>query len=152
MHSFVGIFNNEALGIAFIGWAVAQILKVIICTIKNKKIDLTRIVGSGGMPSSHSSTVTSLSTAVGLYCGFDSTQFALSFIFAFIVMYDAAGVRRAVGEQARILNEMIDESLQGKTENLQKKLKELIGHTKKEVLVGAVLGILIAIGLYYLWN
>lgn len=152
MHSFIGIFNNQVLGIAFIGWAVAQILKVIICAIKNKKVDLTRIVGSGGMPSSHSSTVTSLATAVGLHCGFDSTQFALSFIFAFIVMYDAAGVRRAVGEQARILNEMIEESLQGKTENLQKKLKELIGHTKKEVVAGAVLGVLIAIGLYYLWN
>ncbi len=152
MNFFEEFFTNQILGTSVIAWAVAQVLKIVIELIKYKKSSIVRLVGSGGMPSSHSSTVTSLATAVGLHLGFDSASFAMSFIFAFIVMYDAAGVRRAVGEQARILNEMIEDASKGKAVDMQVKLKELIGHTKKEVLVGAMLGIAIAVALYYAWN
>lgn len=121
---------------------LAQFLKIF--TFSEKKIKFSRIVSSGGMPSSHSSFVTSLSTLVGMELGFNSMEFAIVAVFSIIIMYDASGVRRAVGKQAAVLNQIIDD-LHHKKYIEQKKLKELVGHTPIEVLFGALLGILTAL-------
>lgn len=129
--------------VPIIAWLSVQFIKFITDTLKNKKINLKVLVASGGMPSSHSSVVTSLMTMVGVNEGFDSIFFAISFVFGLIVMYDAAGVRRAAGKQAGILNQLIY-SNQVKV-NTNEKLKELIGHTPKQVFVGALWGIFLGI-------
>lgn len=128
-----------------ISWFTAQLLKVIFTLIKDKRIDFRRFVGSGGMPSSHSSFVTSLATAVGLERGFAGPEFAIATVLALIVMYDAAGVRRAAGQQARILNKLVAEWEKADYAKTDKRLKELLGHTPKEVFAGAVLGVVIAL-------
>lgn len=143
MNILLDILHNKILLHAALGWIIAQVLKVVVGFVKEKKISFTLLFSSGGIPSSHSSTVTALTTSTGVEYGFDSAIFAISFVLAFIVMYDAAGVRRAAGEQARILNRMMRELDEGKTDNMQKELKELIGHTPFQVIVGAVLGIFI---------
>lgn len=137
--------SNSILFTAVLSWFVAQVLKVIGVIIKYKRIDFSRFVGSGGMPSSHTSLVMSLSTAVGLTEGFTSTVFAVSVIMSLVVMYDAAGVRRAAGQQARILNKMVEEWENKNFTDTDKKLKELLGHTPVEVFAGALLGIGIAL-------
>lgn len=137
------IFSNSILMTSITAWFAAQSMKVLFVYIKCKRIDFTRLVGSGGMPSSHSSFVVALSVSVGKTCGFDSSQFAISSAFAFIVMYDAAGVRRSAGKQAKILNAIIkDRMITGKVP--EEKLKELIGHTPVEVFAGALVGIIAA--------
>ena len=136
------IFQNRILLISIFSCFLAQFLKIF--TGKEKKFDFKRIIISGGMPSSHSSFVTSLAMLVGFDKGFASTEFAITAVFAIIVMYDASGVRRAVGKQATIFNKILDD-LHHKKHIEQKRLKELIGHTPKEVLFGAILGILTAI-------
>jgi len=142
MNVFFEIFSNKVLGISIFACFLAQFMKIF--TGKYKKLELARIFTSGGMPSSHSSFVTSLATLVGLERGFASTDFAIVCVFALIIMYDATGVRRAVGKQAAIINQMLDD-LHNKKHIEQKKLKELVGHTPKEVLFGAMLGIIIAL-------
>lgn len=147
MNFFIDISKNKVVGIVVLAWAVAQILKVIIALIEEKRIDFTRLVGSGGMPSSHSSFVTSLATAVGRIKGFESVDFAITAVLALVVMYDATGVRRSAGEQAKILNK-IAEYLDNPTDDeqfMEKKLKELVGHSPFEVFMGALLGIAIAV-------
>ncbi len=138
-------FDNSILWTAVLAWFVAQVLKVIFVFIWNRKLDFKRLIGSGGMPSSHSSFVISLASAVGLTEGFSSTMFALSFAFAMVVMYDAAGVRRAAGQHARLLNEMVAEWGKGDFVLAEKKMKELLGHTPIEVCAGALLGLMIAV-------
>ena len=128
-----------------LAWFIAQFIKVILTLIKDKKVDFRRFVGSGGFPSSHASLVTSLATAVGLIDGFDSTAFAITVVLALVVMYDAAGVRRAAGQQARILNKIVEEWERGDFSHTETKLKELLGHTPVEVVAGAILGAVIAI-------
>ena len=145
MNFFTDIISNRVFICALIGWFVAQVLKVPICLITEKKLNFMMLLSSGGMPSSHSATVCALATACGMIEGFSSSVFAVSAIFAFIVMYDAAGVRRAVGQQAKILNRLMDDIFAGKTDEIQSKLKELIGHTKLEVLAGALLGVIIGV-------
>ena len=135
------IFNNQILWISIFACFLAQLIKVFT---GEKRIDFSRIFMSGGMPSSHSSFVTSLSTLVGMNRGFDSVEFAICVVFALIVMYDASGVRRAVGKQAAILNRIV-EDLQNRKHIEHETLKELVGHTPKEVIFGAILGILVAI-------
>ena len=142
MDFFAQIFNNKILWISIFACFLAQFIKIF--TGKEKRIDFKRIIISGGMPSSHSSFVTSLAMLVGFDKGFASTEFAITAVFAIIVMYDASGVRRAVGKQAEILNQIVDDFFHGKFDQ-HKKLKELVGHTPKEVLFGAILGILVAI-------
>lgn len=137
-------FKTSILVTTIMSWLVAQILKVILVFIKNKKLDFRRLVGSGGMPSSHAAFVVSLAVAVGLAEGFSGTAFAICVVVALVVMYDAAGVRRAAGQQAKILNILIDEWENKHFENTEKKLKELLGHTPTEVLAGGALGALIA--------
>lgn len=143
------VFNNECLWIPIIVWFIIQSYKVISELIINKKLDMRRFVGAGGMPSSHSAVVTSLATAIGFREGFESAIFALSVLFAFVVMYDSAGVRRAAGKQARVLNQIIES--QGKNINIQEKLIELLGHTPLQVFIGAVVGIILACVLRVLW-
>lgn len=132
-----------------LAWFIAQLLKVIHTIVKNKKIDFRRFIGSGGMPSSHSSFVTSLATSVGLDKGFAGSEFAIAAVFALVVMYDAAGVRRAAGQQAKILNKIVEEWERADFAMTDKRLKELLGHTPKEVFAGAILGILIALLRHY---
>lgn len=144
MNSFVHqLSRNHILNVAVLSGLIAQVLKVIIVILTTKKIDMKRLTGSGGMPSSHTAFVVALSTAVGRDSGWDSPLFALAVVFAAIVMYDAAGVRRAAGEQAAILNVII-EDFRDQHQFKQERLKELIGHTPFEVLAGAILGIFIA--------
>lgn len=138
------IINNPAIVIPFITWWLVQILKFIAEIITNKKINIRRLWGSGGMPSSHSATVMALTTVIGIVDGFNSTVFASSFAFSIIVMYDAAGVRRAAGKQAKVLNQIIE----NKNINVQEKLVELLGHTPIEVFVGAIFGIVAGFSLY----
>ena len=139
------IFHNVAVWIPFTTWCTVQILKFIFDLITEKKINLKRLYGSGGMPSSHSATVMSVTTMAGLIEGFGSLAFAACFAFSIIVMYDAAGVRRAAGKQARVLNQIIANY---KEINIQEKLVELLGHTPIEVLVGAVFGVVETLALY----
>lgn len=134
------LFDNRVLIAAFLSWAVAQVSKVILELIQQRRLIPSRMVSSGGMPSSHSALVTGLATAAGRVNGLGSTSFAIAVILASIVMYDAAGVRRAVSIQARILNQMIDEAFQGHP-MAEKRLRELIGHTPIQVFVGGLLGI-----------
>ena len=142
MSFFSQLFSNHILWTSIFACFLAQFIKIF--TGKDKRIDLARIFTSGGMPSSHSSFVTSLATLVGLEKGFNSTDFAIVVVFALIIMYDASGVRRAVGKQAAILNQIVDDVHHGKHIK-QDKLKELIGHTPVEVWMGAILGIVVAL-------
>ncbi len=134
------LFDNRILVAAFLAWAIAQLLKTMLDLIQQRKLILSRLVSSGGMPSSHSALVTGLATATGHVMGVGSASFAIAVVLASIVMYDAAGVRRAVSIQARILNQMIDEAFQG-SPMAEKRLRELIGHTPVQVFVGALLGV-----------
>ena len=134
------LFENRVLVSAFLAWAIAQVSKTILELFRQRKLILSRLVSSGGMPSSHSALVTGLATAIGRETGLGSAVFAVSVVLAAIVMYDAAGVRRAVSIQARILNQMIDEAFQGHP-IAEKRLRELIGHTPIQVFAGALLGI-----------
>jgi len=134
------LWNNHILMASLLAWAIAQVSKTIYECIRYRELKFSRLVSSGGMPSSHSALVTGLATATGRVTGLSSPFFAIAAVLAAIVMYDAAGVRRAVSIQARILNQMIDDAFQGKP-FAEKRLRELIGHTPVQVLVGALLGI-----------
>ena len=131
---------------AITGWFVAQVLKTIIHIIVNKQFVAERLVGGGGMPSSHSATVCALATATGIRYGGGSFEFALAAVFAIVVMYDAMGVRQETGKQGKVLNEMMEIFTQmGKNIDAEKALKEFVGHTPLQVLMGAILGIIIAV-------
>ena len=131
----------EALFIALASAFTAQCAKFLLHLITKKEIDLTKFTTTGGMPSSHSATVTSLMTCIGISEGLNSIIFAVAFVFSIIVMYDAAGVRRAAGKQATILNQLINSKQVYVDTN--EKLKELLGHTPFQVFVGAIYGIII---------
>ncbi len=146
MSFFSELGGNIVFLSAASGWFIAQILKTLIHLFLNKKFVAERMVGSGGMPSSHSATVCALSTAACLEYGAGSFEFAISLILSLIVMYDAMGVRRETGIQAKVLNEIIEtfEKMGHKELSAQDKLKEFVGHTPLQVLVGGALGIAIA--------
>ena len=129
---------------AILAWAIAQVLKVCVISVRKRRLDLRVLAETGGMPSSHSAIVAALTTAVGRINGVTSATFAIALIFSIVVMYDAQGVRRAAGRQAAVLNRLIDDlvSQRGIQET---RLRELLGHTPVEVIVGAALGI--AVGL-----
>ncbi|MFI3175379.1 MAG: divergent PAP2 family protein [Bacillota bacterium] len=137
--NIAGIAQNKCLWAAVLSWAIAQCLKIVLVYLKEDRFDATRIIGSGGMPSSHSSLTMALSTSIGKYYGFDSAYFAIALIYAVVVMYDAAGVRRAAGKQAEMINYFMTHHHQGAER--KEKLKELLGHTPLEVFAGAFLGI-----------
>lgn len=136
--------GNYILNIALVCYVAAQGLKIIYNYCRFKKIDLRLFFSSGSMPSSHSAVVVGTATAVGRVAGVNSVAFAIALIFAIIVMYDATGVRRAAGEQAKVINYMMDNWENTTPEMFQKELKELIGHTPLEVLFGGLLGLAIA--------
>ncbi len=137
MNEFLG---NHILQATFVSWAIAQILKVLVELIRKHQLNLRLLTSAGGMPSTHSASVCALTTAVAIHDGISSSLFAVSLVFAVIVMYDAAGVRRAASIQARILNQIIDELFQGHPIS-ETHLRELLGHTPVEVVAGAALGI-----------
>ncbi len=143
MSSFTQLLYNNILWVSLLAWFIAQLLKVILTLVFNRKLDIRRFVGAGGMPSSHSAFVVSLATSVGKLEGYDSPIFAVAITFALIVMYDAAGIRRAAGKQAAVLNDIL-EQIQTKRSIPEEKLKELLGHTPIEVFAGALLGFIIS--------
>ena len=139
------IFGNAILDVVFVSWFLAQFYKVLSSLLIDKKLRIKRFWETGGMPSSHSSTVSALATSVGIVYGVNSPLFAVSVVFAIIVIHDAAGIRRAAGKQASVLNrlgtslsKLLDERLN------HEQLKELLGHTPVEVFVGMILGVAVA--------
>lgn len=134
---------NKILITTLSSWVIAQALKVLVGYIIEKKVDFRWFVGTGGMPSSHTAGASCLAAAIGFQYGFDNVLFALAASFALVVMFDAQGVRRASGKQARILNKIMDDIYwQGKMQ--EGRLRELIGHTPLEVVGGFIVGVLIA--------
>ena len=141
MGKFFELFHNYVLNVALVSWVSAQVLKVLFCLAMTKRFNPERLVGAGGMPSAHSATVCGMMVAISRQIGFTSAEFAISFVLAAVVMYDAMGVRRAAGEQAKVLNKMLEKNERFEQ---QPELKEFLGHTPLQVLAGALLGILIA--------
>ncbi|MFC1956344.1 divergent PAP2 family protein [Chloroflexota bacterium] len=136
------IITNKVLIIPLCSWAIAQLLKVVVILIQKKQLDLRYLVGSGGMPSSHSAFVTSLATSIALLEGLGSVAFAISTIFALVVIYDAAGVRRSVGQQSVVLNRIIRELRDHRPfVELGRDLREFVGHTQLQVIIGVFIGI-----------
>ena len=123
-----------------VAWTIAQASKVILSSVRKRRLNLRVLAETGGMPSSHSAIVMGLTAATGKYSGLGSAAFAIALIFSFVVMYDAAGLRRAAGRQAEILNRLVEDLVHMRGVQEQK-LRELLGHTPVEVLVGAALGI-----------
>ena len=136
------IMQYKYIVVPFGVWFFIQLFKLIYDLVTTKKFNFKRILGAGGMPSSHSAVVTSLATMIGVNQGIDSSIFGLSVIFAFVVMYDAAGVRRAAGKQAKVLNEIVNTPGLSGVE-VTDKLQEALGHTPTQVLVGAIIGIIV---------
>jgi len=124
---------------ALIGWFIAQLIKMISCFLRSGKLDFSYLLSTGGMPSAHSSMACSLAISIGLYEGFSSVSFTIGAAFSAVVMFDAQSVRKAAGEQAKILNQILDELLY-EHHLSEKKLKELLGHTRLEVLGGLLTG------------
>lgn len=147
MNSLRDLFGNYVLNVAILCWLSAQLLKTLLNFLKTRRFNPERLVGAGGMPSAHSASVCGVTIALARSQGFVSPLFALSFLMAAIVMYDAMGVRRQAGEHARVINMIVRKNKNYVTYMPKDKdgLKEFLGHTPMEVMGGALLGILIAI-------
>ena len=141
---FLEISANYILWTAVVSWFLAQLIKFVVALVRERRFSLLLLVSSGGMPSSHTSFVVALATMVGLQVGFDSILFAMAATFSAVIMYDATGVRQHAGRQAAVLN-MLVEHLDDPNISLETKLKELLGHTPRQVVAGLVLGILVAL-------
>jgi acid phosphatase family membrane protein YuiD len=149
-HSFFPeIFQNRIFLITMAVWILAQMIKVILGVIKEKRFNFRWFIGTGGMPSSHAAGASALATSVGLEYGFNSPLFAVAAAFAMVTMFDAQGVRRATGYQATILNKMMDD-IYWKGQIEEQRLKELVGHTPVQVLAGFAFGVICAMVLYSL--
>ena len=145
--STLGYNEGTAFLAIFCGWLCAQTTKVILGVVREKRFHFRWIMSTGGMPSTHSAAVSALSTVVGFYYGFGSIFFAMTIVFALIIMFDAAGVRRNVGRQASILNQIMDDIYErGEVKDVY--VRELLGHTPIEVFTGAAIGILVVIGMW----
>ena len=142
MNNLQKALTNKYLYVPFLVWFCIQVFKVVYELITTKKFNFKRIIGAGGMPSSHSAVVTCLATLIGKSEGTDSIMFAMATIFAMVVMYDAAGVRRAAGKQAHLLNKIIETPGLSGVE-VQERLVEVLGHTPLQVFVGAAIGIVV---------
>ncbi len=141
MNDFLGFIQNKYVYVPFLLWFGIQLFKLIYDLVTTKKFNFKRILGAGGMPSSHSAVVTGLATLIGKYEGVNTPIFAVSLILAFVVMYDACGVRRAAGKQAALLNKLIETpGLTGI--QVSEKLVEVLGHTPTQVFVGALIGLI----------
>ena len=138
------VLSYKVLIIPSGAWLIAQSIKVLIASIQDRRPRLSLITSMGGMPSAHSATVCSLATTIGILEGINSTVFAISAFFAMLVMYDAAGVRQTVSNHSDIINRMLDELFKGHPE-FELRFRELIGHTRIEIVAGALLGILLAL-------
>lgn len=147
MNNFEQLLNNTVLCVAVLSWAIAQLIKIVIDLFKTKKISLDLLFSTGGFPSSHTSFVVALTGGVGFVDGFNSTTFAISFVLASVVMYDAMGIRRAAGNHAKILNQLVLKIDNGYT--MEKKLEELLGHTPLQVLGGFILGSVVSFLAFY---
>ncbi len=147
------LFHNECFVAAGLGWLIAQLAKTILYIIVNKTFEKERLVGSGGMPSSHSATVVALLVATFFQYGVKDFPFAMALFFAIIVMHDARGVRRETGRQAHVLNEMMDWMANMGNEAIppDQKLKEFIGHSPTQVIIGALLGAVVGVSVHYLF-
>ena len=144
MEDIQKLVTNKYLYVPLLLWFCIQVFKVICDLVKTKKFNFKRIMGAGGMPSSHTAVVTSLAMLVGKSEGFDSAMFAVALVFAMVVMYDAAGVRRAAGKQAHLLNKIIETpGLTGV--EVQERLVEVLGHTPIQVIVGAAIGVIVGL-------
>ena len=143
-NSFFNLFARPWFWSSFLGWTVAQTIKLVTELIRTHRVDFSYYVSTGGMPSAHSAMVSGLATAIGLTEGFDSAVFMLSLAFATITMFDAAGVRNAAGQQAKLLNQIVEELFTDQHFNAPK-MKELLGHTRLEVFAGLVTGVLVAL-------
>jgi len=137
------ILSNRVIQAAALAWAIAQGLKVILTLILSGKFDGSRMLGSGGMPSSHSAMTCAMLMVIGFREGFSSSIFALAFCFSGVVMYDAAGVRRSTGKNAAVINHLIEGLAGNGFEFNEERLKELVGHTPIQVMAGALLGALV---------
>lgn len=146
-----GLISNKAIWIPLIAWATAQFLKVVVNYIRERKLSWSLIVSQGGMPSSHTALMTSLATVIAVLYGLDSPLFALAMVTAFIVMYDAAGVRRTVGYQSTVVNKIVDELFKDNPE-FGHRLQEIIGHSRWQVFFGAILGVSFGLFLTWLWQ
>lgn len=144
MQLVADILHNQILMVALLSSLTAQGLKLAIDLIRSRKLNVTYLLSPGGMPSAHSALVGALATSVGMTKGWSSAEFAIACLFAIIVMYDAAGVRQAAGKQAKLLNQIVDELFQEEHNLNEERLKELLGHTPFQVLVGLTLGVSIA--------
>lgn len=144
MNFFSQILHNQILLTAIVSWALAQLIKIGIELIRTHRINWQLVFATGGMPSSHSSLVVALATATGLRQGFDSPLFAIATVLAFVVLYDAQGIRRQAGNQARIINRML-QNVENAGIKVDKNLKELLGHTPIQVVGGTILGIIVAL-------
>ena len=142
------IITNQALVIPASAWAIAQLLKVFVVLAREKRLDLWFLVRGGGMPSSHTALVCALAATVAMMQGFDSVAFGITAILAIVVMYDAAGVRQAVSQQSIVLNRIVKELRDKRPRGeVERDLREFIGHTPFQVIAGAALGIFVA----WLW-
>ncbi|MBR3132520.1 MAG: divergent PAP2 family protein [Clostridia bacterium] len=141
---FWQIIQNKGIYVSVLLWLFIQIFKFLFDLIKTRKFNFKRLLGAGGMPSSHSAIVCAVTMFVGRDYGFDSSIFAMSFVFSLVVMYDAAGIRRAAGKQAKMLNKLI-ETPGLKMNEVQEKLVEVLGHTPVQVFVGAIIGIVVGL-------
>ena len=147
MNFFISLGQNQMFLSVLLAWLLAQTIKVAIGVVQEKRFNFRWFVGSGGMPSSHAATVSALATAVGLRFGFSSPFFAIAFFFAFIIMFDAQGVRRQSGRQAEALNRIIEDIYLQKGIK-EERLRELLGHTPVQVFAGAALGVLVVLFCY----
>lgn len=150
MNPFVNLFETPWFWSAFCGWTLAQIIKMTVDLLRTGRLDLSYLVSTGGMPSAHSALVSGLAASIGLTEGFGATITMLAVCMAAITMFDAAGVRNAAGHQARILNKLLDELFHEHRLN-EARLKELLGHTRLEVFVGMITGILVAMLVVSYW-
>lgn len=141
MNDFITFVQNKYIYVPFFLWFGIQLFKLLYDLVTTKKFNFKRIMGAGGMPSSHSAVVAGLATLIGKYEGVGTPLFALALIIAFVVMYDACGVRRAAGKQAAMLNKLIETpGLTGV--QVSERLVEVLGHTPIQVFVGAIIGII----------
>src|SRR5262245_39538816 len=138
------ILGNDALIVAAVAWLLAQFSKLLIVLLRERQLQFAYLTSAGGMPSSHSAVVVALAARIAVDEGVASPLFAIACVFAGVVLYDAAGIRRAVSVQARILNRMLEEVIELKQFN-EKRLLELLGHTPFEVFIGSLLGLLVAL-------
>lgn len=148
----IAIFRNPVLIGSLSAWALAQMLKLPVEYFHSRRWDWSLLLRAGGMPSSHSALVTASAHGIGLFVGFDSALFALSVALALIVIYDATGIRRQAGKHATIINAMVQDILEGHALRSQEKLREVLGHSPIEALVGFLLGLGTAQLVYFLWR